>query len=77
MSQEQRVLKYMKDFGSITGAEAFLDLGVYRLSAVIYNLRDKGYKIESEKEEGKNRYGEKTRYSRYRLNQEPVQTQLF
>lgn len=36
---QQRVFKYMNDFGSITSLQAFLDLGETRLSARIYELK--------------------------------------
>lgn len=67
MTQCERVLEYMQRFGSITAAEAVMDLGVYRLSARIADLRNEGYEIKSKMESGRNRYGEKTHYSRYTL----------
>lgn len=69
MAQKQRVLKYIEEHGSISSLEAFRDLGVTRLSAVIFNLRHDGIGIESETEETTNRYGEKARFSRYRLSE--------
>lgn len=62
-----RVLQYMKDFGSITSFEAFRDLGVTRLSAAIFNLRSQGYSISSNFETSKNRYGDKVSFARYIL----------
>jgi len=67
MTQCERVLEYMQRFGSITAAEAVMDLGVYRLSARIADLRNEGYEIKSKMESGRNRFGEKTHYSRYTL----------
>lgn len=66
VTQKDRVLEYMQDFGSISPKEAFEDLGVYRLSAIIYDLKYKdGYDIKTEIERGKNRYGDSTCYARY------------
>lgn len=65
--QKRRVLDYMQEFGSISSLEAFRDLGVTRLSAVIFDLRDMGYAIDTEREHTVNRYGEKRSYARYRL----------
>lgn len=66
MSQKDRVIKYIKDFGSITPAEAFTELGAYRLSAIIYDLKHKdGYNVKTETEKGKNRYGDTTHYAKY------------
>lgn len=67
LTQSMKVLKYMMDFGSITQLEAMKDLGVMRLAARISDLEDQGFVILHERENGRNRYGEKTRYARYRL----------
>jgi hypothetical protein len=66
MNQEKRILKYIDDFGSITPLEAMADLGVMRLASRISDLKRRGIKIVSEWEKGTNRYGEKTKYKRYR-----------
>ena len=62
---KERVLKYMLDFGSITHNDAYVDLGVARLAAVICNLRKDGYQIKTVDEHGTNRYGDKVTYARY------------
>lgn len=66
MTQTTRVLNYMQQYGSITSLEAFRDLGITRLSGVIFDL-GKDYNIASKTEKSKNRYGESTSYSRYYL----------
>ena len=66
MTQNERVLKYMRDFGSITQLEAIRDLGCMRLAARIDDLKREGHMICSDTEKSKNRYGENTRYARYR-----------
>ena len=48
MTQEDKVLQYMQDFGSITTWDAFTDLGITRLSAKIFNLRAKLIDIDDE-----------------------------
>ena len=68
LTQSMKILKYMMDFGSITPIEALKDLGVMMLGARIYDLEKQGFSILHERETGKNRYGEKTSYARYRLN---------
>ena len=65
--QQERVLEYMQKFGSISSLEAFKDLGVTRLSAVIFCLKKKGHNITSETEFCKNRFGELVHFSRYRV----------
>lgn len=65
MTQCERVIQYMRDFGSITQRDAMNDLGIMRLASRISDLKDRGYNIKSKMETGKNRYGENTSYSRY------------
>ena len=67
MTQRELVLKYIQDFGSITPLEAFRDLGVTRLSAVIFTLRKRGNLIVTDTETATNRYGKTVKYARYRL----------
>ena len=59
-----RVLQYMQDFGSITSFEAFADLGITRLSASIFILRQY-YEIGDEWIKRTNRYGDKVKFKRY------------
>ena len=65
--QQAAVLAYIIQHDSITSMEAFEHLGVTRLSAVVYNLKRKGYKIKSEPEQVKTRYGATATISRYSL----------
>lgn len=68
-TQCERVLKYMRDFGSITPLEAMADLGVMRLAARISDLRRAGYEISRKNETAKNRYGRAVHFARYRLEE--------
>ena len=65
--QQERVLQYMKERGSITSMEAFQHLWVTRLSAVIFELKKKGYNIRSRMESHKNYYGETKQFARYSM----------
>ena len=67
MTQTQAVLDRLSSGRGITSMEAFNELGVTRLSAIIFSLRKKGYRIESETVESTNRYGEVVRFSRYSM----------
>jgi hypothetical protein len=62
----------MKDFGSITPKEAMADLGVMRLASRISDMKKDGIGIIKETETGINRYGEATRYARYRLMEDSI-----
>ena len=46
MTQERTVLNILQDGRSITAYEA-VKLGIYRLSDIIYRLRNKGYNVKS------------------------------
>lgn len=66
-TQCQRILEYMKLFGSISTIQAFSDLGVARLAARIHDLKRIGYNITSETKTGVNRFGERTAFKVYSL----------
>ena len=68
-TQSDRILKYMRENGSITPLEAMGEFGCMRLASRISDLRKKGYKINSEFVVFKNRYGDKTCVKRYRLGE--------
>ena len=67
MTQLEKLLRHLSDYGSITSAEAFMEYGIMRLPARAWDLRKRGYPVVGEKERGLNRYGEPVVYSRYRL----------
>ncbi len=65
---KERILNYMKLFGSITTFQAFTDLGCTRLSEYIRQLRF-DYVIQDEWISTTNRYGEKVQYKKYWLEE--------
>lgn len=65
MTQCERILRHLEDYGSITSLEAVREYGIMRLASRINNLRKRGYPIVTETVTSKNRYGETTRYARY------------
>ena len=67
MTQRERVLRHLQDYGSITPVEAMAEYGIMRLGARIWDLKRQGHVIFTERETGVNRYGEKTAYARYRM----------
>lgn len=70
ISQCDRILRHLRDHGSITAIEAFIEYGILRLAARISDLKERGHNITSEIVHGANRYGEPTRYSVYRLTED-------
>lgn len=67
VTQRERVLKYIRDFGFITSYQAYADLGITQLGARIFELKKMGYDFDTERISTKNRYGDKTHYYKYRL----------
>lgn len=67
MNKTTAVLDHMKEHGSITQMEAIELFGATRLSAIIFNLRRKGYEITSETQGAIDRYGHAVNYARYVL----------
>lgn len=64
---KERILRHLMDYGTITSWEAIQEYGCTRLSHYIYALRLDGYKITGKNEPFTNRYGEKSHFTRYRL----------
>ena len=69
-TQCDMILRHLRDYGSITSLEAITEYGILRLASRISDLKNQGHNIVSETATGKNRYGEKIRYSVYRLIEE-------
>lgn len=67
--QTDRVLDYIREFGSITQLEALRDLGVFRLASRISDLKRQGYAINGRMEAVNNRYGEKCYIKRYTMKE--------
>lgn len=70
MTQCEKIIDYMERFGSITPLDAFVDLGVMRLSARIYDIRNSGTPVRGEIESRTNRFGDRVHYMRYSLKGE-------
>ena len=66
-TQKQRIINYIREFGSITSYEAYADLGITQLGARIDQLKKEGYEFRTEWESSTNRFGERTDYKRYYL----------
>jgi hypothetical protein len=63
--QQKRVLEYMIKNKTITSLEAVQKLGVYRLSARILELKEKGFDIDGIFIEVRNRFGELCNVKQY------------
>ena len=66
MTQRERILQYIDDFGSISPMEAFTELGVTKLATRVSEMIRDGERISKTMEVSTNRYGEPVHYTRYR-----------
>lgn len=66
-SQKEAVLAHLKEHGSITSLQAINLYGATRLSAIIFDLRHKGYEIRTETLDVKTRFGHASRPAKYIL----------
>ena len=69
-TQCDKVLEYMKTFGSITQLQALQDIGCMRLASRITDLRSQGHAIGRRMKTSKNRYGEEVHFAEYYLIEE-------
>lgn len=67
ISQKQRIVNYIREFGSITDLEATRDLGILQFGTRLHELKKEGYEFKTKWESSTNRYGEKVEYKRYYL----------
>ena len=71
MTQQEQILKYIDEHGSITPMEAFRKLGITKLATVVsYARRKKGVPFVINKETTVNRYGHTVTYARYSLKED-------
>ena len=66
MNQRQMILQYIKDFGSITSYQAYIELGVTQLATRIKELKEQGYVFSCEWISKKNRYGKNVAFKKYK-----------
>ena len=69
-SQTEAIIQYLRKKKSITSLQAFNLFNATRLSGIIYVLKERGFGIETEMVQGKNRYGHLTNYAIYRLTKD-------
>ena len=67
LTQCEKIMRHIEQHGSITTMEAMMEYGIMRLPARVADLKKEGVPLVSEIVTGKNRYGEKTHYAKYKL----------
>lgn len=66
----QGIYDYMKNHGGITQAEAFLELGVGRLGARIFEMRERGIPIDAQMVQVIKKDGSEAYVAKYSLAKE-------
>ena len=69
-TQCERILRHLRDYGSIDPIIAISEYGCMRLASRINDLKRQGYIISAERGKGQNRYGEQVSFAVYRLVEE-------
>lgn len=65
--QQNRVLMWLEDHGTITVKQAMDELGIGDLRGVLRDLRNSGHCIVREDVVGVNRFGEQVKFGRWSL----------
>lgn len=69
-TQNDDILEHLKTHKGITSFDAFKLYGVTRISARIFDLRERGHNIINVEHESVDRRGKKVRFVEYRLVKE-------
>ena len=64
-TQQERIFNYLVSYKSITQLEAYKRFGTFGLAKIISRLRKQGFKIETVKKSGLNRFGDKVHFAEY------------
>lgn len=67
LTQCDKVLRHLNDFGTIDPMTALSEYGIMRLASRVTDLKKRGLFITKEMKKGLNRYGEVVRYAEYKL----------
>lgn len=68
-TQKERVIDFIKEYGSISPLEAFWNLGITKLTNQIGYIERDGIQVYRNYEKTRNRYGEPVYYMRYWLDE--------
>ena len=66
-TQNKRLLSHLQKGKSINPLEAWKQLGIYRLSARIFDLRDSGHEIDMTRREVNNQFNETVNVAEYSI----------
>lgn len=69
MTQQDEILKYLREHGRITRLEAACDLHIFELASRIGELKKKGFLITSTRVNTVNKYNRASHYNVYTLEE--------
>lgn len=75
-TQCDKILRYLRENGSITPVDAMAEFGCMRLAARVADLKKDGYTIVKRMKTGRNRYNDKITFAEYFLEGEPYETKV-
>lgn len=67
MTQQERLIKHFKRTKTIDPLRAWTQLGIYRLADCVYQLRKKGFEIDTNQKRVKNKFKETCIVAEYRM----------
>ena len=67
LTQKAKILRHLQEIGAITPVQAFFDYSIMRLAAIVFDLKDDGYDIETTILKSENKFGEPVRSAQYKL----------
>lgn len=68
-TQNERILRHLKEIGKITPIQALQEYGIMRLASRISDLKKEGYEITKTFKTHVNKFGERTHYAVYELKE--------
>lgn len=66
-TQKEKIIEHIKNNGSITSFDAYMDLGITQLATRISELKEQGYEFKTEWITKKNRDGAIVSFKKYYL----------
>lgn len=72
VTQCEKILQHLEQYGSITAMEAVTEYGIMRLASRITDLKKQGVPINRDIISGKNRFGENIYFAKYTLREESI-----
>lgn len=67
MTQTEKILNHLQEFGTITAGEALTEYGIMRLASRISDLKKSGVPVRKRMVKSKNRFGESVSFAEYSL----------